>query len=123
MKTIIAGSRSIRSYGYLLNAISSSGFKITKVISGGAKGADKLGELYANRKSIPLEIVEADWELYGKRAGMIRNSQMAERADALIAIWDGTSSGTKHMIKVAKEKGLKVYVLYIEQHNVHYNTH
>lgn len=52
----------------------------------------------------------ADWDLYGKSAGFKRNVQMAEYADALVAFWDGASSGTKHMIETAQKMGLDVRV-------------
>lgn len=59
--------------------------------------------------NIPLELYPADWNGYGKSAGYRRNVQMAQVADALIAITNG-SPGTKHMIDIANEKGLKVFV-------------
>ena len=55
-------------------------------------------------------IMEADWETYGKSAGYRRNVDMAESADALVALWDGVSNGTKHMINIARQKGLRVHV-------------
>ena len=73
---------------------------------------DKLGEEWARSKGIPVEVYEADWETYGRRAGYIRNASMALVADALIAIWDGESKGTSHMIKTALGKGLKVFTMY-----------
>jgi len=110
MKTIIAGSRSITDYNILQEAIIESQFMITRIISGHAKGVDELGEKYAAINNIPLDIFPANWNLFGKSAGIIRNREMARHADTLIAIWDGTSKGTKHMIDVADEKGLKVFI-------------
>ena len=110
MKTIIAGSRTINSYQSVKAAIMESHFDITEIVSGNAKGADHWGELYAQQNNIDLVIFPANWNKYGKSAGYRRNVKMAEYADALIAVWDGESKGTKHMIDIAKEKGLKVFV-------------
>jgi hypothetical protein len=81
------------------------------IISGGAKGADKLGEVYAKDRRFTAEIYPADWEKFGKSAGYKRNVQMADIANALIAFWDGESKGTKHMIDIAKKKNLAVRVV------------
>lgn len=110
MKTIIAGSREGAIYADLLEAVVLCGWEITEIVSGTAKGVDKLGEGYATKFKIPLAKFPADWRKYGKSAGPIRNAEMAEYAEALIAIWDGESSGTKNMIDTAKKHGLKVYI-------------
>lgn len=109
MKTIIAGSRGIEDYGAVRSAIEASGFEITEVVSGGARGVDKIGERFARVNFIAIKQFIPDWKA-GRQAGILRNVQMAEYADALIAIWDGNSTGTKHMIDIATRKGLKVYV-------------
>lgn len=111
MKVIIAGSRNIKDGMLLLEAIDKSKFEITEIVSGHAVGVDRMGELYAETHHIPTKIFIPDWSNYGKGAGFIRNEQMANYADALIAIWDGKSSGTKHMIDIAKKNNLQVYVL------------
>ena len=105
MKTVIAGSRSINNINYLYKAIQESGFEITEVVSGGAKGVDKLGEQYAKAHNIKVTGFPAEWNKYGKAAGVIRNQKMAEYADALIAVWDGSSKGTLNMITNAKTSG------------------
>lgn len=110
MKTIIAGSRSITDYDLIFKIISESPFSITKVISGTAKGVDQLGEKFAKEHGIDLELFPADWDKYGKKAGYLRNMEMAENADALIAIYDGKSKGTEHMINIAKRRGLPSFV-------------
>lgn len=110
MKTIIAGSRTINSPVPVCEAMNESGFTITEVVSGGARGADLYGELLARHNGIPIKRFTAEWNRLGKGAGCIRNNQMAEYADALIAVWDGKSKGTAHMIRAAGSKGLKVYV-------------
>jgi hypothetical protein len=110
MKTIIAGSRSISSIKLVAEAIKLSKFKITEVVSGTAQGVDRLGEQYAEAKDIPVIRFPADWEKHGKSAGYKRNAAMAKYADALIAVWDGESRGTMHMINLAKKEKIKVYV-------------
>jgi len=110
MITIIAGSRSCIEYNDILHAVKQAPWTITRVISGGARGADKLGEKWAGRMNLPIDIVYANWEKYGKRAGYLRNEKMAEQAEALLALWDWQSRGTRNMIEIAKRKGLMVSI-------------
>jgi hypothetical protein len=110
MRTIIAGSRDIRDYRKVEQAVKNSGFILTEIVSGGARGVDRLGELYGRNHNIPITLFIPDWETIGKSAGFIRNRQMALQADCLIAVWDGKSKGTKHMIDTAREYNLDVYI-------------
>lgn len=110
MKVIIAGGRDIHDYELVVDAVQESQFDIDTVISGGANGVDALGEKYSEEMNLNLKIFNADWATHGRAAGPIRNRKMAENADALIAIWDGKSRGTKNMIETAQKKGLLVYV-------------
>ena len=113
MRTIIAGSRDITDYSFVSDIVSNSGISITFIISGGARGVDRLGIRYAKEKRIPFKVFEPDWDTFGKSAGNIRNCKMGDNADALIAIWDGVSRGTKHMINYAmnSKRILKVYIV------------
>jgi predicted double-glycine peptidase len=111
MKTIIAGSRTINSINQINKAIKESGFTITEVVSGTARGADLLGEVWANNNKVPIKRFPANWDKYGKSAGYRRNEEMANYADACIVVWDGESKGSKHMIDIAKNKNLKLFVL------------
>ena len=115
MRTIIAGSRSA-TYNDVYEAIKSCPFKheITLIISGTAKGADTFGEQIAEKYNIEVIKFPANWNLYGKSAGVIRNKEMAENAKALIAVWDGISKGTKNMIDIAKQLGLLIYIYNIK---------
>jgi hypothetical protein len=115
MRTIIAGSRTCHDLKELIIAIESCGWKITTILSGMAKGADQLGILYGLEHDIPIERYPANWQLYGKSAGYRRNVQMANNAEALLALWDGESRGTKNMIDTAKYKNLKFYVHFINK--------
>ena len=110
MRTIIAGSRSITDYSLVELAVELSGILPTVIISGGARGIDSLGERYAKEHNIPLEVYPADWARYGRAAGRRRNAVMAEKAEALIALWDGESPGTNNMIKLAEAMKLQVKV-------------
>lgn len=116
MKVIIAGSRWITDYREVLTAVQDSGFSPTEIVSGGARGVDRLGEQYAASLQLKLTIFNADWDQFKNQAynpaGKIRNTQMAEYADALIAIWDGKSPGTRHMIAEAERLKRKVYIHY-----------
>lgn len=122
MRTIIAGSRDYTVYETVVEAVKESTFEITTVVSGGAKGVDRLGEHYARNNNIRLVIFRPDWERYkdktGKRrknpAAVIRNTEMAKHAEDLVAIWDGESPGTRHMIETAHAHNLKVYVKRVE---------
>jgi len=112
VKTIIAGSRGIDEYQLVIEAIQESGWydDITEVVSGAASGPDTLGARWANNSKIPVKWFPAQWKLYGKRAGFIRNKEMADYSEALIAVHDGRSRGTQNMIDLATQLGLKVYV-------------
>lgn len=111
MRTIIAGSRSISDPEILLHAIEDMEWEITLVLCGEARGVDLMGKLWAQLEDIPYECYPPDWERHGKKAGLKRNIEMARNAEALLAIWDGKSSGTAHMIKEAKNRGLFVHVI------------
>lgn len=99
-KVIVAGTRTFNDYDNL-KEILKAGYDIEnlEIVSGGARGADKLGERFAHEHDLPLKIFPADWNRYGKPAGMIRNKQMAEYADVAVVFWDGRSKGTANMIK------------------------
>jgi len=110
MKTIIAGSRGITDYQLVAAAVAESGFDVTVVVSGGAKGVDGLGERWALDHDVPFVRFLPDWRRYGRGAGLVRNTQMIDGADALVALWDGASRGTAHVIRMARARGLSVHV-------------
>lgn len=130
MKVIIAGSRSIVDYGYVIEAVHESGFEITEVVSGTAAGVDTLGEAFADELGVEVKPFEADWQdidapgavirrnrygLYNAIAGHQRNARMGDYADALIAVWDGKSTGTANMIKYMRSLGKDVFVYNISE--------
>jgi len=108
--TIIAGSRDCTDYKELLNAIDAIDWEIDLVMSGSARGVDGMGERWAIENNISINRFIPNWDKFGKSAGYIRNARMAEEAEALLALWDGKSKGTKHMIDLADSHNLKVHV-------------
>jgi hypothetical protein len=97
MTVAIVGSRSFSDYSVLHSNVKKiiPPSKITKIVSGGAHGANFLAERFADQYGIPLRIIYPNWSLYGKRAGAIRNELIVKEADLVIAFWDGISPGTK----------------------------
>ena len=133
MRVIIAGSRSIKgdeAIKLIAQAAEETGWPISEVISGDAEGVDKAGVEWAKARALDYVVMPANWTAKGKRAGYLRNKKMAWYARSasrilelqdkeveqrwkggLIAIWNGSSSGTAHMIDLAKEFGLETKVL------------
>jgi hypothetical protein len=111
VRVIIAGSRGIHDYAKVCDAVRRSGFPISRVVSGMAGGVDTLAVRYAAEQGLPCDRFPAEWGKWGRSAGYKRNVQMSRNADALIAVWDGKSPGTRHMIEVARARGLRVFVL------------
>jgi len=110
MKVVVAGSRSIVDEKIVADAIEASGFDVTEVVSGGARGVDSLGEEWAKARGIKVSRFPADWKRDGRGAGMIRNSVMLAEADAVVAVWDGESRGTLDMMRKAKKAGKALFV-------------
>lgn len=99
LRIIVAGSRDLSNlYNNHLFAETIIRFRPTEIISGMAKGPDTWGLAVAKQHLISVKCFPADWEKYGKSAGAIRNDEMADYADMLIAYWNGKSRGTQHMI-------------------------
>jgi len=110
LRVILAGSRSITKFAHVEAAINASGLDITEVVCGEAPGVDKMGRYWAEQHKIPIKSFPADWDSDKRMAGFKRNVQMAEYADALIAVWDGWSTGTAHMIATAAFMGMPVMI-------------
>ena len=114
MKVIIAGGRDFNNYDLLCRKADKILSRQTEIeiVSGIAKGADKLGERYSVERGYKITRFPADWNFFGKSAGYIRNVEMAEYADTLILFWNGKSKGSGHMLKIATEMKLKIRVIY-----------
>lgn len=118
---IVAGSRNFNNYeylkaslDYLLYDLAKEKYPIT-IISGTAKGADTLGERYAKERGYGIIRMPANWEEFGKRAGYIRNAEMANKVKeegfgGCACFWDGKSPGTNWMIKLCEEKQIDCYI-------------
>jgi hypothetical protein len=114
VRTIIAGGRDNHSYYDVDDAVMASGFVITEVVSGYARGIDTAGEAWSIVNGLGFaKPFPADWDRYGNSAGYRRNAEMADYAEALVAVWDGKSKGTKSMIEIATQKDLEVFVLFV----------
>ena len=113
MRVIIAGGRDFTDYETLCkfcDYIIGKPNEEIEIVSGKAKGADTLGERYANDRNYKLKEFPPDWEKYGKSAGHRRNSEMASYSDLLIAFHDGESKGTQSMIDLANKKEISVAI-------------
>ena len=111
MKLAIIGSRGFSDYEMLKEEIKYEfGDEPEEIISGGAKGADTLGAIYAKEYNLKLTVFKPDWTI-GKHAGFIRNTQIIEAADVIIAFWDGESKGTLDSINKAKKLDKQVVVI------------
>jgi hypothetical protein len=113
VKVIIAGGRDFKDYDLLCRKADKILSRQTEIeiVSGTAKGADKLGERYAEERGYKITRFVPDWGYFGKSAGYVRNVEMAEYGDALIAFWNKTSKGTKHMIDIARKQDLLIRVI------------
>lgn len=118
MRLIIAGSRDFNNYDFLEKEVLKfiknvrEEKEIVEIISGCARGADKLGEIFADKFSLTKHLMPADWKKYGRAAGMIRNEDMAKKGSHCICFWNRESTGTYNMIKTAKEYSLVVKVVH-----------
>lgn len=107
---IIAGSRDVDDASLIPKAVAASGWAFWQVAVGKARGVDHLAELWARFQGYGIREFPADWGRYGVRAGHLRNAEMAQHADALIAIWNGRSPGTKNMIEQMHKRGKPTFI-------------
>lgn len=122
MRLVIVGSRTITDFDAVYDAVvfESPFWKegVTEIVSGGARGVDasarRLSELFSGRLGVDYTEFAADWDEHGKKAGPIRNQEMVDYGDAVVAVWDGQSSGTKDTIRKAVNAGLPMYVKVVE---------
>ncbi len=113
MKLIVAGPRDYfdaqKLYTALDEFVEEHG-RPEIVIQGGAKGVDSLAHAWAIRSGLPVHTVKALWDQHGRGAGPIRNAQMADLGDTLVAVDHGTR-GTQNMIQTARSKNLAVFTI------------
>lgn len=116
MKVIIAGPHTLGPAPGLVPLVScavrASRFTLSRVLSGHAPSIDQAAEIYAANQTppIPVDLYPALWSKYGRKAGPIRNEEMATDGDALIALWDGESYGTRSMIQFAERYRLLICI-------------
>lgn len=114
IRVVVAGTRTFTDRDLLFSTLDKHFGKCLSrvvVVSGAAAGADSLGEAWAAERGVRCERYPADWDRYGKRAGYLRNSQMADVAGYAIVFWDGKSKGSENMVNIAISKGLWVKVV------------
>lgn len=116
MNIAIIGSRNFSDYSFMKNSI----LHIVKiedidyVVSGGAKGADTLGELFAKEYNLKTMIFKPEWNRYGKAAGVIRNTEIVKNADIIMAFPMGSSKGTYDSIHKARKSHKTVYIFSVD---------
>lgn len=115
-KLIVAGGRDFSDEALLMQGINQvlaelPDDKVVSIVSGMAPGADTLAYQFAKDHKVRVYAMPADWKANGKRAGYMRNVDMANASHGLLAFWDTKSKGTKHMIDIARAKGLYVKII------------
>ena len=113
IKFALVGSRTFTNYDILkqvMDLARKHGI-LKEIVSGGARGADSLAKKYAVENDVPYKEFPAQWDLYGKSAGFIRNKLIVDYCDIVIAFWDGKSRGTKDTIKLVKKAGKKIVIM------------
>jgi len=116
MKVIIAGSRHMPKSDYPLvdKAVKDSGFDVTEVVCGLARGGDLLGERWGNEHGVSVTYFPAEWKRYGRAAGPIRNEQMALYGDALIVFLYPNSRGSLNMLQQMTKLGKSCFAVHPE---------
>lgn len=110
----IVGWRNMSDYDYFCKVVDQyyigSMPHFDAIVSGGAPGADTLAEQYAKQHAISIIVFNANWEQFGRAAGPLRNKQIVEFADMMIAFLAEGSKGTANSISLAKSKGIPVFI-------------
>lgn len=121
MRVAIIGSRNIeydkmkeRAYALLCRYIPANA---TEIVSGGAVGIDTLAEIYAKQNGLPTKIFKPDYARYGKRAPLVRNDEIVDYAQYVLAVWDGSSHGTAYTVATCIQKGIPVKVVTLEDNS------
>ena len=116
-KVIVAGGRDFDNYEFLKEKLDETFESLgdmdahpIEILSGMADGADTLGIKYAKEHKLTMVLYPANWDKYPRMGGILRNMNMLVTATHLVAFWDGKSHGTQHMIEIAKEKGIPVWI-------------
>lgn len=106
MRVAVIGSRGLR----VNNLEKYLPQDVCEIVSGGARGIDTCAKNYALKNGIPLKEFLPNYNCFGKQAPLVRNVQIVEYSDLVLAFWDGKSRGTKFVIDKCKELNKKVQV-------------
>lgn len=115
MKAAVIGSRTFNDFSMVEKTMNeykqNNNVEYELIISGGARGADSLGEEYANKYNVPKLILKPDWKKHKKAAGFIRNKNIIDNAEIVFAFWDGKSKGTQHAMQLTKQQHKTLIVI------------
>ena len=107
MKVGIVGSRSL----FLPNIEDYLPPSCTEIVSGGAAGVDTCAATFAKEHGIPLTEFLPQYKEFGRAAPIVRNKQIVEYADEVIAFWDGKSKGTQFVIQYCKQTNTPCHII------------
>lgn len=116
MKICVCGSRNFNNSELViqvLTALFNASGEI-EIISGGATGPDTTAVEYAKIRNVPTKVFLPNWNKFGKAAGAVRNKQMVDEVELVLAFWDGKSKGTKITIDYANSIGVQCYIISLE---------
>jgi len=83
---------------------------VTEIVSGGAVGVDTCAAEYARANGLKLTAFLPEYDVYGRRAPLVRNIAIIDRADMVLAFWDGKSRGTAYVIRECRKRGIPLRV-------------
>ena len=116
LKIGVVGSRGFNDYKLMCDTLDEYLDRVFVIVSGGAKGADSLGERWAKDNHVKTLIIRPEWRdgegNYNPSAGFDRNHDIVDNSDIIIAFWDGLSRGTENTISIAKEQAKEVKIVY-----------
>ena len=111
----VVGSRTFEDYDKMKSILDVFvGIHLEKdicIVSGGAKGADSLGEEYARKNNLEFLCFMPEWGKYGKVAAFLRNKDIVKASDRVVAFWNGKSAGTKHTLDEARRSDIPSYIV------------
>lgn len=116
-KIAVIGSRTFANYAHLAEVLLP--LQPFILISGGAQGADRLAEQFADQYQLEKVIFKAEWSKYGRGAGPVRNKLIMEACDQVVAFWDGKSTGTRQAIQYAEKLGKSVELVMLDRIDKH----